>query len=219
MNGKELLSELRERIGNPNVNEVSNPQLERYLASALSWLASELDYVVRTETQMIQVTAEQQEYPLPGDFMSMIFVEWDGNRVLPTSTYSMDRDGTLWRGATGANLAQYAIQGRKLILQPPPSSGAVTADSLLTLRYIADSPGVQVSGTPDLSDTDQRLALWEAAYQYLIVHPSETNAARAHSCAVQVQRLLPNAKRRATLPIQDFSPSFRFRSPRQGVAR
>lgn len=215
-----LYADVRQQIGGPHLNTITDADLEGYVQGALRWIAGELRLTVRAEPHAIGLVAEQAEYALPSDVAEMIDVEWNDTRLEPTSTYQETLDGGAWRFAEAANPTQYAILGRRLILIPPPSSDAVTTDGFLTIRYVAGPPEpVGPSGQPDLNPVDYDLLVYEAAYRYLLAHPGEESLARSGAYEKQIARLLPGARRRAQNMIRDFGPRLKGRSYREGAAR
>lgn len=219
MDRKRFFSDLRQLIGSPGPNETTDAFLEPYVEGALEWLCAELRYRVVTETQAIGLVASQIDYPLPDDVMTLIRVEWNGNRLPPSSVFSWDRVSTNWPEETAGNPKEYALLGRRLYLLPPPSSSAVSTDGFLTLRYFAGPAGIGANGPFELDPVARRLALWEAALEYCISHPSDENQARAGAYGAQITRLLPGARDRATLPAEDFRPRIFVSTGRRGAAR
>lgn len=219
MTRNEVYSNFRRMIGNPETTEVSDRDTDEYLASAADFLASELKDLFTTETQMLALTAGEQELPLPPDLGWVLFVEWNATRLTPSSHFQWDREGTAYRTATSGNPAEFAVYDRKLILMPPPSAAAITTDGNLTIRYIGTAKSLTATGMPGFGNFEVRLWLWEAAYEYLVLHPSDVNQARAQACLGQVQRLLPAAQERARRPIEDQAPQWWPRTRRLGGAR
>lgn len=214
-----MIANIRRRIGGANVTDVSNADLTEYLTAGLEWLAESLHYRCVT-WEHLGMTASQQEYPLPEDMLLPVFVEWNGNRLTPSSIYTWDRSGTKWRGATAATPREYAIFARKLILMPPPSSDAITTDSALTMRYIASAEPLGEGGVPGLTDGEQRLACYHAAWEYLVNHPSEENMARAGGYRTLIEKFEAEARRRRTQPHDnEFAPGFKPAVSRIGAAR
>jgi hypothetical protein len=208
---------------NPSPEEVSDRLLDSCLADALSWLASELKYDIRTNEQ-IGLTAGQFEYPLPQDLSHVIWIEWNGKVLDPTSTYLVNATGGSWREQdANATLSEYAIQGRKLILLPPPSAAAITTDPYLSWRYIASGGEMGESGVPGLSDLDLQIARYQAACNWLTDHITAENLtvfqAKIAAYTEMIARLLPNAKRRNNSPDVTYFPSWRLDHGRDGAAR
>lgn len=219
MTDTELVSHLRERVGSPSVDTVSERRLREYLASALEWLAGELEFHVRTLPDALSLTAETYEYPLPADCLRVLWLEWNETKLEPGSVASWVRDGRDWRNATAGNPTGYAVEGRQLVLYPPPSSDAVTTDGAVTLSYLATSPGVDASGVPGLTNTDLWCAVYAAAIEYLGNHPTDENQARLPHCREQLALRLPQARARHADAIRPSHQRVTVWSARQGGAR
>jgi hypothetical protein len=215
----ELYSDLRELIGNPSVNEVSNRQLRKYLTPALEWLADQLKYAVVTDDNAIALTAGQLEYPLPPEVSWIVWVEWDGNKLEPATTQGWERDGLDWRDAASASPTGFAIEGRNLILNPPPASTDVTTDPTLSIRYISSTPGLKPGEQPGLSKLDQQILVLKAASRYLGFHPTPENAQRLGYAEREIAELMRGALARAHNPMEDFAPRFFVKTRRRGGAR
>lgn len=183
---------------------------------SLVWLASELQVDIN-EDDAIPLVADQFAYTLPRNLAWMIWVELNGNLLTPTSTFAMNLNTsnvvtggfTSWRSAPSGTPVQYAIEGRDLILNPPPSSGFVATTKTLRWRWIgASDEGWQMDGTPQLSDMDQQLVRYDSAIGWLSAHPSQDNQARIQAYTAEIQRRLPAAKQRWSNPSLGFYPRF-----------
>lgn len=213
----EFYSDLRELIGNPNTNAVTNRKLRPYLVYSLEYLAEELEYNVVTSD--IALVADQLEYTLPSDLTHIVWVEWNTNRLEPFTTFGWENDGTDWRDATSNSPTGYAVQGRHLILNPPPSSTAIATSGVVTVRYIGASAGMNAGGTPGLSVLDQRLVVYQAALDYCVANPSDENAARAQGYQMRLTGMWETAKARHRHPIEDQSEGWHIKARRVGGAR
>lgn len=218
MNRLQIYSSLRELIGNPDPNDVTNVQLEAMLVPALEWLAVKLDYAIYTDTSF-QIQTNQETYLLPDDFGSMICVEWNASRLIPTSIYEWHRDGVNYLSATPGSLKEYAIRGRNLILYPPPTSAVVTTDPFLIIQYIGSAVMMDTQGTPQLSKLDQELLVLRAAVRYCRTHPSEENAFKIREYNAEIEELLPAARDRAQNSIEDYDPAVQVEVDRWRAAR
>lgn len=192
----ELLGQVREKAGSLSVNDVDNTRLrESYVVPALMLLAGELGFNVREETP-IGLVASQIEYPLTSDVLSVIWVEWNDRRLEPVSLTSSDRDQTNWRDREAGEPAQWAIQGRKIAILPPPTSAAITSDPVLTLRFLATPGPMGPDGPQGLSELDQWLVIYLAAMMWCETNLSEENQARLVNYQARVAAMLPAAKAR-----------------------
>jgi hypothetical protein len=219
MDQRTIYSILRRLIGGPSPTETSERDLGEYVASASDWLASELKDQFVTDNFLIALVADQSEYPLPPDVGWVLFAEWNSQRLSPSSHFQWDRNGTSYRTAPSGNLSEFAVYGRSMILNPPPSDTAVTTDGYLTTRCITTAREMTAAGLAGFSDFDARLMLYEAAFEYLVNHPSDENNARAQAHLAQINRLLPAARERARTPIEDQRPQFWPQVRRRGAAR
>lgn len=219
MTREEMLTEVRRRIGNPGLNDVTNRELMPLVDDALTWLADSLKYHVVTTSTAIALTTDQRDYPLPSDFVEMFLVEWDTRRLTEQSTSRWDRIGTDWRNSASGTLNEYAIEGHRLILNPAPTAAVVTTSGTLTLRYAATPGVIGASGPIDLPPLDHSLACWGAAEEWLGLHPSEENMARLQFATEQIKRRLPGARRRAQNALRSYRPRWFIRPYRSGASR
>lgn len=219
MTQREVLSELRRLIGNPNLTETSDRDLIPYVASAADWFVTETKNLYDTTTTAVALVSDQREYPLTDDIGWILFVEWNSLKLTPSSQLTWNLLGTSYRTSASANPSEFAVYDRFLILQPPPSSSAVTTDGYLTVRSIVTAGPLTAGGIRGIADFDMRVVLYEAAYEYLSLHPSEQSQAQATFCLGQIQRLLPAAKERAERPAEDLAAAFVPQVRRQGGAR
>jgi len=214
----EIYSGIRALIGNPDPNEVTDRELDKHIIPALEWMVAKLKYTIETE-EHLPLVADQQEYIIPRDAAWIIWVEWDFNKLTPSTHYRWERQGIIWRNQASGVPTEFAIQGRRIILLPPPSSSAVSTNPWLIMRYINSTPGLDASGTPQLSDLDQQLVLYRAAVRYLRAHPSDENMARIQGYNDEINDLIPAARDRARQWAEDYYPhmwphSDRFRGAR-----
>lgn len=145
-----------------------------------------------------------------------MWVEINGNQLRATSTWGIDLNttnvstgGGSWRSAPSGTPTQFAIEGRDLILNPPPSAAFVATTKTMRWRWIgASDEGWQMDGTPQLSDMDQQLVRYDAAIGWLSAHPSQENQARIQAYTAEIQRRLPAAKQRWSNPNLGYYPIF-----------
>src|SRR6185437_3777960 len=120
---QELVSRLRVQIGKPSPDQVQNAELLDVLESGLEWAAERWRHVIRTDLLSLELAADQMEYDLPDNVLQLIWLEWNSIRLKPDAVYRWDRDGIDWRGTPAGNPNSYALQGRTIILNPPPDAG------------------------------------------------------------------------------------------------
>lgn len=218
MDRSELYAELRELISNPDPNDVTNRQLESYIIPALERLAIELRYSIVT-TNTFPLVADQLEYILPNDVMSMILIEWNSLRIEPAAIDQWDREGFDYRRAASSNPREYAIRSRTLLLGPPASSTAITTDPYLTIQYVATPTGLDGGGTPGLGNLEQQAVLYLAAIRYCRSHPTEENQIRLQGYQQEFAEQLPALRSFAQNRIDDYYPHFHVQNDRYGGAR
>ncbi len=207
MTSQQIIARLRTLIGNPNNREVPDRDLAGYIATSLTWLAEELKWDIRTD-ENIGIAADQLETPLPPDFTFMIWIEWNDVRLTPSSPWELDREGN-WRSQASGTPSRWAIQGRTLILNPPPDATSITTDGSLSWRYIGSGGTLTSVGVPGLSDLDIQLLCYDAAIDWATVHTTPENQARVQAYTAQVARRLPPAKRRWENATSTYSPQIR----------
>lgn len=196
----------RQNVGRPPKNQLEDSEVDDFLNSGMEWLAGEItDFHVRTDEVGLSLVAGQSEYTLPSDVLEIIWIEWNGNRLESRSTWEWRQLNTDYRGATSSNPTEFAIEGRTLILYPPPASTSITTAPYLVYRAIV-SPALTAAGIVGLSEPDQRVVAYRAAWEYLLTHPSEANAALAKGIGSLLSDTLPQAQRRAADVAQDHGP-------------
>jgi hypothetical protein len=163
-------------------------------------------------------------------------MEWIliGNTLLqPTSTWNINSgavttqtsQSTLsWLTAIPGTPAKYAIEGRQLILNPPPSATFVATTPILTWRYIGTGSlwteqseiGLGIGGSPGLSALDEDLVMYFAASEWLGMRLVNAPADRLPGMQAQIAELkdqisrrLPEAKRRWEQRIEDLGKTSR----------
>lgn len=193
---KTLLGHVRERIGAPNKGDLSDDRLRGYVADGAERLATELESFIKTDELSVALVANQNEYAVPSDLLTILWVEHNNLRLDEIGINAEDRDGTNWRNQTASTPTSYAMQGRKLILVPKPSAAAVSTDGFLSIRYIASAPTITAAGPPTWSDADQWLLIYLTALTFCEVNPSQENQARIPRYELQVAGRLDEARGR-----------------------
>lgn len=216
-----LLAELREAIGRPTVNEVDDLRLsESYVEPAYDWLAGELGFSVKEDDVAIALTAGVSEYPLTTNILSVIWVKWNTTRLTPASLVSRDRDQSDWQALTSGTPSEYAIQGRKLVILPPPSASAITTSGYLSMRSLTTPDTMGSDGPQDLSNLDQWLIVDEAAIRWCQQNTSQENLARVAMYEKRRDERLKSAKRRWANQTEHYRSGFKVdTSHRQSTAR
>lgn len=196
MTTADLLGRLRQRIGNPNKVEVSDLALLDAVNAALVELVDELQFRVVTDTSSIALVAEQQDYGLPNDVLSILWVSHNDRRLEPLGLAERDRDLEEWRSLSSSTPTQFAVRGRRIYLLPAPSASDVEDDGYLTFSYVGAPEEMGAQGPVGLSDNDQWLLIWMAALDYCMVNPSEMNQVRIPGYQMRKQQMMERAKSR-----------------------
>lgn len=220
-----LTGRLRRRIGNPTLNEASDREMLERLSTSLSWLSAYLKWTYVTDLDM-PLTAGQPAYALPRGCLYLSFVQLGPNILTPTSTWAINSGAvtTATSGPSGSWLTalpglpnRYAVEGRELLLNPPPDAGTVLTYPAMTWRYVAvgtewtqqSEIGFGAQGMPSLSEVDEDLLMYDAAIGWCVDHPSPDNQQRLQGFQAEIQRRLPEAKRRWENAISDYLPTAR----------
>jgi hypothetical protein len=223
---------MRRRVGNPTQNEVPDREIQETLSSALEWLAGFLKNTQVTDLD-IPLVANQMEYTVPRDCLYMSWVQIGSNLLQPTSTWAINSSAVTtqssqasgsWLTAVPSIPTRYAIEGRELILNPPPSAAFVLTTPFMAWRYIGTGSlwteqseiGMGVGGSPGLSTLDEDLVMYYAAAEWLglrlvNVKPEQLPPIQAQIAELkdQISRRLPEAKRRWEARISDYLPTAR----------
>jgi hypothetical protein len=212
----EMLAEVRRLVGKPTQQDCNDSELTRYLTPALERLAAALEFNVKT-VPTIALEAGSGDYTLPDDAAYVLWAEWGGRRLVPSTIARWTRESANWRTADSGTLDGYAIEGRTLWLSPAPSSAEIAGGDLLVLSYIATAPEVTASGVPGVTDADLWVAIYDAAADYLELNPGKTaeeiaaNQRRAASNRQNQAVHLRDAKQRAGRRIKGYVKRFRLK--------
>lgn len=182
MTDKELFGHVRERIGNPDRGDVSNDRLRDYVQRALVQMADELQFRTVTDDQALALVADQMDYPLPSDVLSILWVSWSDRRLEPFGLGEFDRDLHEYRTQESSEPVQFAVRGRRLYVYPAPSEDSVSTDGYLSVSYVGTPAEMGAQGPVGLSDSDEWLLIDLAALDWCLTNPSEANAARVVGC-------------------------------------
>lgn len=227
-----LVGRLRRRVGQPSQNEVPDFELIQTLSSSLEWLAGYLKFCQVTDLE-VPLAANQMEYAIPKDLLYMSWVLLGQNLLQPTSTWAINSGAVTtqssqqsgsWLTAVPSIPTRYAIEGRELILNPPPSATFVATTPVMAWRYIGTGSlwtdqneiGMGQEGSPSLSALDEDLVMYFAAAEWLGMRLVNAPADRLPGIQAQIAELkdqisrrLPEAKRRWETRISDYLPTAR----------
>jgi hypothetical protein len=215
----QFFAEVRELIGNPNQTDIPDRRLRMHAEAALEKLAQVLKYSLKEDTVSLELVADQQEYDLPADVTRIMWMEYNGTKLSVASTSLWDRDGVTWRSPTSGIPAEYAIEGRKVIFDRPPSSTTVAAAKRVTYKYVSSSPGLALTGIPFLPEADARLAVLLTAQRWCIANPSQENGVRLNGINGLLAMDMGDALERHEKPVEEYQPGFGVHTGRQGAAR
>jgi hypothetical protein len=219
MNEVELYSTIRQLVGDPPPDRLSQRTLSIYVIAAMEWFASECKYLVK-EDNLVTMVPGQVNYPLPPDVGTLIWISYNNDKIPPSSTWTWDRDGFDWRApANPGTPSNYAVQGREIFLNPSPSTTIVSANPTLRGRWFAAPSPREASEQTGMSELDSQIIAWQAATLYLMVHRSPENDERKLDYMAWVQAQMPGARARAYHPIEDYDPTWRPKTARLGPAR
>lgn len=204
----EMHAVFRQLTGNPPERDVSRRTIQRHLQNGVNWVASELEIPKRTDTTTFALVADQFEgYLLPSEALQVQEVMWNGRHVDYTSIEEWRRDRVAWRTATSGDPREVAVDGREMIVYPPPSAGAISTDANLVVRYLSSTFLITDGGVPGFGDADVLLAIYAAAQEWLSFNNmdgSKTNL------IAQVEKFiamrLPTAKARYARMLDDYQP-------------
>ncbi len=183
--------------------------------------------------QDIPMQANEPRIELPRDLLYMMWVQLSNTLLTPTSTYAINSGAVTtqtsqtsgsWLTATPGLPNRYAIEGRELILNPPPTAAVIAQTPFLTWRYMGTGTvwteqseiGLGVGGQPGLSALDEDLLMYYAAQEWISgrlinMKAEQLPAAQAQIAELekQIARRLPEAKRRWMTRIDDYLPTSR----------
>jgi hypothetical protein len=214
----ELYGQIR-RLCGASVNELPDSELLNYVVPSITWLAEQLKFDIRRD-EHVGISADQLEVPLPSDLLWFISVEYNDLLLDPTSAYLLEKEGGNFRTVSSGTPTRYAVRGRNLILNPPADSTAIATDSTLTWTYIGSGGRLPETGIPGLSESDEMLIRYDSAINWLVAHPTDENRLKVGDYQKQVDRRLPEAKRRWERPQQTYYPQLQMNTrSRFGGAR
>lgn len=170
MTDLEAIAEFRLCVGDLSPNVLSPETIRRFYVRALERLASELQWNIPPATT-ITVAADVYQVPLPDDLLWLLWVEANGLRLTPSEVNRWIRDSQNWQTTPSGTPSLFAVQARQLLFNPPPGS-----ETQFTFSYIANSPGLQSAGVTGLPDQDFRVAIRDAAMEWLAMNSGENDA-------------------------------------------
>jgi hypothetical protein len=218
----EILANVREQCGKLTLDQVSDEDLHRQVKRAFHWACDRWQTLFTTQPQAVALTEDGFRYPVPENFLHMVLVEHNGKRLTPSSVHQWQRDGADYRNAASGYPQEFAIQGRQLLIYPPPSEDALDDDGFLTLNYVRCTVGAEL---PDWADLDLDAVEYKAAVYWLGVNPGKdevtqkTRSVLLQTNSAFLEERLVQADRRHANAIQDFYPGAAVWSRRSGGAR
>ena len=207
MDEAEIFSNLRSRIGNPTPNEYSDIDLQKTMEPHLCWFASEMGMPI-IPALTLPLTADEYSIALPQDCDQLLWVEWNGKRLEPASINRWVRDGVTWRQDASNEPRSYAVQDRKIILNPPPSSDAISTDANLTIAYVGVTAELSATGIAGLTDGDLWCVILRTAADFLGLHPGKNDQETAQRKSLLTTNLamfsdmIKQAKARRQMPVK-----------------
>ena len=224
MTDRDLVARIRRLIGNPDKGEISNLSILSCANDALIQMGDELRFRVVEDNLSLALVAAQQDYALPQDFLSCLWVSHNNRRLDPIGIGARDRDNDDWRSDTSGTPTEFGIRGRRLYLFPAPSSDAVSDDGVLSYSYVGTPPDIGPNGPIGLSDSDQILLSYWTALNWCIENPSEMNVARMPGYTATRDTMMARARERwlgeGAMAAKHFAPAFKpWTGGRTGGAR
>lgn len=174
MTAAEARTEFRERVQETNTTVLPDAQIDRLLQAGQEALNRRIGYYWKDST--VNLVAAQQEYDLPTDFVSAIFVYWNQKFLDKNDPVLWRNEGDNWRVDQGAP-SEYAVYGAKLSLRLIPNANAVAQASTLTFRHVATPPSFTTSAFTGLLSQDHRLPVYWAVVEWSSSHPDSGLAA------------------------------------------
>jgi hypothetical protein len=217
MDMRAIAAHFRELVGNKTESQCSVRTVETFVGDAVDELADVLDYARRTDVASLALVADQYEYTRPTDVNEVLWVKWNGTELHKATREEWVNYGVEWRSATSGTPTEFAVDGNKFLVYPPPSSDAITTDPNIDYEYIAPGFPITPAGIPGMRDSDVRIAIYMAAQAYCLAHPEDpANQTRAASYGAIINRRMPDARDRAQQPIRDYSVA--IAPPSRGTA-
>lgn len=167
----------RELTNERNVVRVPDSTVVLYIQAGLEALNRRIEYHYTDDSSTVVIVAGTQEYPLPLDFLELVWAEHAG-RELKKSSIERWRSETqdAWRREAGTEPAQYAVYANKIILRPVPNAAAVAAGATLTIRYRSTPPDFGSFGFDQLLSQDFRLPVYWAVAEWSAAYPDSAQA-------------------------------------------
>lgn len=218
MTKPELLAELRDEIGNPDQEVISDRVLTRWLEKGMHWLAGELPFNLTTEEQVLALVADQQTYPVPKGLQRIQWLEYGTSKLTAATTDQWDDEGTAWRDAESGTPTSYAREARELIFNCPVDADSIADYPFARIRGTW-TPTLDLAGVERLADSDARCVVLYAAWRFCEANPTDDNRRRAQSLATVTQNALDKAKQRLHQPVEDLQPPMRVHVERNGAYR
>lgn len=214
-----LIAEVR-YLCDLKVRDVPLRELETRLAAAAAALGAKLQWVIKEETQALRLAADQVEYVLPADVDLILAASWGTTTLTPFSARAEDRDLSSWRlTASVSNPSQYAVEGRTLLLNPPPSADAIETDPFLRFRYVGCPSGYDLADGRYLGESERWLLVYRTCIDYLTRENKPEKAGMLALARQNYEDMLPDAMGRTVNRVPGFQPPVSIFRRRAGAAR
>lgn len=207
MTAAEARTLFRTLTNEQNTTVLPDATIDLFLQGGQEELNRRVGYFRKDDS--VSLVADQQEYDLPSDFVSPVWVYWNKLFLAKNDVETWRQDAENWRDEPGAP-HEYAVYGSQLALRKIPNAAAVAAAGTLTLRYVATPTAFSdADAFTDLFSQDHRLVVWWAVVEWSSARPDSALAvyraqrftalfesAAAACAAVYADRLLDRSARK-----------------------
>lgn len=165
----------RRLITEPNTSILTDAELDTYLDGGQEALNDILAYHLTDDSTNLTFTSGTQDYTLPADCVTVLWVEWSGNFMKEADEQHFRRNYTEWRTATAGSPADYFVFGRSISFYPKPNVNTPKP----TIRYVSTPVAYSSTAFAQLCTQHHRIPCYHAAAEWLSAHGFDANFARA----------------------------------------
>ena len=163
----------REVVTEPDTTIVADAAIDTFLDRGMEALNALIGFHHTDDTSITTVNGTQ-EYTLPTDSLSVVWVEY-GTAMLDRLTQEEYRNlETDFRDTAAGTPTSYYLVGRKIGLHPKPGAAVQ-----LTIRSITTPVAYGTTAFSQLATQDHRLPVYYAAQLWLTAHGFDAGFARA----------------------------------------
>jgi hypothetical protein len=162
-----LRSRWRELTNESSTTAVSDATIDTYIQAGMEALNRRIGYHFTTDSSSVTFVDGTQEYSLPSDCVTIVWVELGGVLLAKRDMDDWQRRGEDWRNEETGTPTEWAFYSNKLIMRPAPSGACVAATPNPTIRYVSRPGSFTANGMLQLDVNSRDLPVYFGAAEYL----------------------------------------------------